>query len=251
MQSNEKVTIITPLYNAKEYFKETYDSVIKQTYNNFEWIIVDDLSTDGSYELASSLSKDDKRITLLQVDIKGGPAKARNLALKKATGKYITFLDSDDLWDETFLEEQVNFIKNNGPIITASYRRLATHTTTNFIVPITTNYKKLLNGNPMSCLTTMYDKDIIGENYFPEDLKKAEDYVFWLIMLKRGYTCKGNQKVLATYRILPNSRSSKKIEQIKVMYDIYHKFLKINWLSSWYHVFRWALYGLRKYKNVK
>lgn len=250
-QNNPLVTIITPLYNAKNYFEETFKSVINQTFQDFEWIIVDDISTDGSFELAEKLAKTDSRIKLFKVDEKGGPAKARNKALTIASGQYISFLDSDDLLDENFLEEQTNFMKENGPIITSSYRRLAPSSVTDFIVPETTDYKKLLNGNPLSCLTTMYDRSAIGEAYFPEDLKKAEDYVFWLKILKRGFVAKGNQKVLATYRILQHSRSSNKREQIQIMYDIYHRIMKLNCFASLYHVIRWAFYGVRKYRNVK
>ena len=248
---NPLVTIITPLYNAVDYFEETYKSVLAQSFADFEWIIVDDLSTDGSFELAEQLSESDKRIRLLKVNKKGGPAQARNIGLKNSKGHYIVFLDSDDMLDADFLEEQVAFIKDKGPIITASYRRLASSSITDFIVPQSATYKKILNGNPLSCLTTMYDKSVIGETYFPEDLDKAEDYVFWLRILKQGYIAKGNQKVLATYRILHKSRSSNKKSLIKTMYRIYHQVMGINWLSSVYHVARWGIYGLRKYRNVK
>lgn len=246
-----KVSIITPLFNVKNYFEETFHSVVSQTYKNFEWIIVDDMSTDGSYELAKELALHDKRIILLTLSKKGGPAKARNFGLKTASGRYITFLDSDDLLDANYLEEQVAFMKENGPLITAGYRRLAAKTTTDFMVPKISTYKMILNGNNLSCLTTMYDRTAIGENYFPEDFSKAEDYVFWLNILKKGYAAKGNQKILASYRILPNSRSKGKMKQVRIMYHTYHKILGINWFASCYHVVRWAMYGLKKYRRVK
>ena len=199
------ISIITPSYNCKQVFKATFDSVLSQTYKDFEWIIVDDCSTDGSYEYIKELTKDDKRIKVLQTPKNGGSAVARNIGLKYATGRYITFLDSDDLLDPNYLECQLEFIKDNGPLISAGYRRQAEHTCTDFYVPEETDYKKALKGNPLSCLTTMYDRSVIGDLYFDETYNRHEDYIFWLTILKRGIVAKGNHKVLATYVIRSNS----------------------------------------------
>ena len=116
---------------------------------------MDDCSTDGSFEYIKELTKDDKRIAVLQTPKNGGSAVARNIALKHATGRYIAFLDFDDLLDHDYLEHQLDFIKDNGPLISAGYRRQAEHTCTDFYVPEETDYKKALKGNPLSCLTTM------------------------------------------------------------------------------------------------
>lgn len=248
---NELVSIITPSYNSKRFIKETYESVMKQSYTNWEWLIIDDCSTDDSFEFVKELVKDNSNIHVFKTEVNGGTAVARNIGLKNAKGRYITFLDSDDLLDPDYLLKQVAFIKDNGPIISAGYRRMAANSTTNFVVPNEISYKKLLNGNPLSCLTTMYDREVVGEHYFPENIRKPEDYVFWLDMLKEGYTAKGNPEILATYRIVPGSKSSNKFKLIKCMYVVYHKTQKLNWFVSWYHVIRWAFYGLRKYKNVK
>ena len=97
----------------------------------------------------------------------------------------------------------------------------------------------------------MYDKEIIGDVYFPENMKRVEDYTFWLDILKRGYVAKGNQKILATYMIGKNSKSRNKFKLIKYYYYVYHKTQHFNWLVSWFYVFRWALYGLKKYKGVR
>ncbi len=247
----EKISIITPAYNCRDTIKDTYRSVISQTISNWEWIIVDDKSTDGSFDYIKNLINGDKRIILIQLEKNGGTSVARNAGLKKASGRYITFLDSDDLLDSNYLESQQSFMKENGPLISAGYRRKAKKTCTDFLVPKIVTYKLALKGNPLSCLTTMYDKKTIGEMYFPEDINRPEDYVFWLNILKKGYVAKGNQNVLATYIIREGSKSSNKIKLIKKMHIVYHRTQKINWLKSWFYVIRWAFYGLKKYRNVR
>lgn len=245
------ISIITPSYNCAQVFKATFDSVLSQTFQNWEWIIVDDCSTDGSFEYIKELAKDDKRIVVLQTPKNGGSAVARNIGLKHATGRYITFLDSDDLLDPNYLECQLEFIKDNGPLISAGYRRQAEHTCTDFYVPDETDYKKALRGNPLSCLTTMYDREVIGDVFFDETYDRHEDYILWLSILKRGIVAKGNHKVLATYVIHQNSKNSNKSKLVKSMYRVYHESQGFNWLKSWIYVFRYALYSKKKYKNVR
>ena len=250
-KENDVVSIITPAYNCIEAFKSVFDSVLMQTYLNWEWIIVDDCSNDGSFEYIKKMAQNDSRIIVLQTEYNGGTSVARNVGLKRATGRFITFLDSDDLIDKDYLEKQIAFIKVNGPIISSGYRRSAKKSCTPFFVPKKVDYKLALKGNPLSCLTTMYDRTIIGERYFPENLKKCEDYVFWLNILKDGFVVSGNPKVLATYVIHNGSKSYNKIKLIKYMFRVYHETQSINWFKSWFFVIRWAFYGTKKYKNVR
>lgn len=245
------VSIITPAFNCKKTIKETYESVIAQTFFDWEWIVVDDCSKDDSFAFIKELTKDEKKIIVLQTPKNGGTAFARNVGLKHANGRYITFLDSDDLLDPNYLERQLDFIKTHGPLISAGYRRKAKHTCTDFFVPDVVDYKKALKGNPLSCLTTMYDKSIIGEVFFPEDIDRPEDYVFWLNILRRGIIAHGNPIVLATYNITEGSKSSNKFKLIGFMHKVYHKTQGINWIKSWFYVIRWAFYGKKKYKNVR
>ena len=240
-----------PLYNAELYVEEAIKSVLNQTYEDWELIIINDCSTDNSLNLVKKISEMDSRILVYSLEKNGGSAVARNYGLKKAEGRFISFLDADDLLDPTYLEKQIAFIReNNAAIVSASYRRMATHTTTNFYVPKMIDYKLLLKGNPLSCLTTFYDKSVVGDRFFPENLRKCEDYVFWLDILKTGIVAYGNAEVLATYRILDSSKSHNKFKLIKYMYLVYFKTQKINFLLSAFYVLRWAIYGLKKYKNV-
>ena len=246
-----KVSIITPLYNAKGFFSETFQSVIAQTEQNWEWIIVDDCSTDGSLDLAKQLTSGDKRVVFKSTTHNSGTSAARNIGLDNAVGKYVLFLDSDDLIDKTFLAEQIDFIGKNGPIVTASYRRKGSNGYSDFIVPENITYKTLLHGNAMSCLTTMYDRSLFGDQRFDVSMKKCEDYVFWLNILKKGYCAKGNTKVLATYILHSNSKSSSKLKLIKYMFTVYYKTQNLGFLYSIFLVIGWAFYGLRKYKGIK
>lgn len=153
--------------------------------------------------------------------------------------------------DKNYFESQLSFIQKHGPLITASYRRQTENSCTNFIVPKVTDYKRALKGNPLSCLTTMYDREVIGELYFDESYDRHEDYVFWLTILKRGIIAYGNQDVLATYVLHSNSKNSNKAKLVKSMYRVYHKSQGFNWLKSWILVFRYALYSKKKYRNVR
>lgn len=245
------VSIITPAYKCRNTIEETYKSVLAQTFSDWEWIVVDDCSGDDSFSFIKELTKGDKRVTVLQTPKNGGTAVARNVGLKHASGRYITFLDSDDLLDPNYLECQLEFIKEHGPLISAGYRRKAKHTCTDFFVPDEVDYKKALKGNPLSCLTTMYDRSVIGEVFFPEDIDRPEDYVFWLNILRKGIVAYGNPVVLATYNIMDGSKSSNKFKLIKYQYIVYHKTQGFNWFKSCLYVIRWAFYGKKKYKNVK
>ena len=251
MESNNLVSIITAAYNCSNTIKKTYDSIKKQTYGLWEWLIIEDCSTDNSFEYISELIKNDKRVHLFRTHKNSGSAVARNIGLKNASGRYITFLDADDLLDDLYIENQLDFIKLHGPIVSSGYRRKTEKTCTDFIPSNIITYEKELSGNDLSCLTTMFDKSTVGERYFPEDLLKREDYAFWLNILKDGFVARGNPAVLATYMIHGGSKSSNKFKLIKYQYSVYHKSQGFNWLKSCFYVLKWALYGRKKYKNVK
>ena len=248
---NPTFSIITPLFNAERYFQETFDSVINQTYKDFEWIVVNDKSTDGSLSLAKSLAEKDPRVKVIALEENRGSAHARNIGLDNATGRYVTFLDADDLLDPNYLESQLAFIQDNGPIISSGYRRKAETTITEFHVPEVTTYESILKGNPLSCLSTVYDRTVFPDERFPEDMDRHEDFVFWARLLKQGYTAKGNPKVLATYRIVKHSKNSSKIKLIKPMVKAYHRKLGFSLFRSWLLTFGYVLYSRKKYRGVR
>lgn len=248
---NHLVSIITPLYNAQKYFRETAKSVFSQTYENWEWIIVDDCSTDNSFELAKESAKQDKRVVVFKLDKNSGSATARNKALDASRGKYVTFLDADDLLDENYLEKQLKFIESNGPVVSASYYRLTEKTKTIFHIPKTIDFKSILKGNPLSCLTTMYDREVLPNIRFPEDLDRHEDYLFWINVLKTGVIAKGNDEVLATYRLVKTSKNRTKFKLVKPLFNLYHKKIGFNFFKSSFLVLHYIIYSKKKYKGVK
>lgn len=232
------VSIITPLFNSSKYLEETYKSVINQTYKDFEWIVVDDKSTDDSYLLANKLAQKDSRIKVLQVKENGGAAKARNLGIKNANGRFIAFLDSDDMWMPDKLEKQIDFmLKNNYAFTYSNYEVLNKNGSKVLFNPkkSKTDYKRLLKTCDIGCLTVIYDTEQLGKVYMPEDTPKREDYATWLDITRSGVIAYKLNETLATYRLSDNSVSSKKFSMLRYHYNVYHKHEHFGVLKSfWY-----------------
>ena len=251
MNNEPLVTIITPLYNYGKFLGDTVNSVLSQNYKNWEMIIIDDCSTDDSFEIAKQYAERDPRIKAVQLEKNGGTAAARNKGLYLARGEYIAFLDSDDQYDSNYLEEQLKCIQdNNAEVVVASYRRKAPNSTTDFIVPKDITFDMLPKGNPMAPLGTFYKFEPYKSLRFLTDMTKCEDLVFFLELLKDGTHAVGNQKVLGTLRIHENSKSRKKYQLIKWQLKAYKK-VGIPFFKRWYCLACWAINGVKKYKNVK
>lgn len=253
---NTKVSIIMPLYNSAKYLESTLESVINQTYKNWELIIVDDFSSDNSFDLASNFATKDQRIILKRLKEKSlyGALDVRNECLKYASGRYIAFLDSDDLWDLEFLEKQIKFMSDKKcGFICCSYRRTTGKSTDIYYVNPIIRYKDMLKSNPISCLTAIYDLEIVGEKIFmPANSYRREDFACFLQIIKKtNYIAYGNQEVLATYRIHKNSTSSGKFKLIKYQYNIYRKVERFNIFLSIYYTLCWSFKGYFKYRKLK
>lgn len=247
------VSIITALYNCEKYLKETVESVKAQSIKNWEMIIVDDCSTDSSFELAQQLAMDDSRIFVLKNEKNSGPAVARNNGLLHAKGKYICFLDSDDQYSPNFLESQIDFSKANGPFVYSSYRRRAPKTITVFKANRKTTYKQILKYNPISCLTAFYDRDSLGLFLFDEDqsIRYREDYLYWMQILKVTKYAFGNPQVLASYRISSTGNSRNKRKLVKLEWRVFFKKEKLGFFHSIFYMICWAFNGWLRYRNVK
>ncbi len=250
--NNQLVSIITPMYNGAKYVSQTIDSVLAQTYECWEMVIVDDGSKDNSAEIVEHYSRKDKRIRLIRQS-NAGSASARNNALRNAKGKYICFLDADDLLDCRFLEKQLNYLKkNDAAIVYASYRRIDESNQEilkPFIVPDKVNYKGLLKTCSISCLTAMFDKEKTGEVFFEESLKSMrDDFVFWLTLLKKIDYAYGNKEVLASYRVFASSTTGNKKKVMKPQFMVYYKVEKLGLFRSVYYFINWAINGILKYR---
>ena len=242
------VSIITPCYNSEKYLKATFNSIQNQTYQNWEWIIVDDCSTDDSIELIKSFGED--RIKLLANEVNSGASLSRNKALKSANGIYITFIDSDDLWESTFLEDSINFlISNNEVLVYSSYKRVdenLNHLLDDFQAIDKVDYNRILYNCPIPMLTSVYDSSVIGKIYFPNvDLR--EDHAMWIEVLKRTKYARAINKSLGIYRIRDNSVSRNKYKIAIKQFGLYYNYMNFNIFKSSFFTISWAINGLKKY----
>lgn len=249
---SELVSIVTPVYNASRYLAQTIESVLAQTYQEWELLLSDDCSTDDSIKIAKSFQNNDKRIKVLESSENTGPAGSRNRAIAAAQGKYIAFLDSDDLWDPKKLHTQVRFMEKSGhPLCYSSYQKIDEQDNPiggHISGPESVGYDRLLNSNVIPCLTAMYDVERIGK-YYMEDIGH-EDYVYWLRILNDGYIAYGMAPVLAYYRVRKGSVSNNKFKAAGFQWKIYRDALNLSVMRSLYHFAIYSYLGFRKYKGI-
>lgn len=246
---NPTVSIITACYNAEKFIEETINSVINQTYTNWEWIIVDDGSSDPSVDIIKEWTAKDPRIKMIALGVNAGPAIARNKGIELAKGTYLTFIDADDLWNSNFLEINLKRIDCTEGFLCASYEMYDEHLSTKLgelIVPPKAAYNSILKTNTVSCLTAFIDIDKLGKAYMPE-IAYRQDMGLWLQYLKKINYVVGIQQCLAIYRIRKNSHSRSKMNLLKHQWYFYRKVAHLNWIKSLYFFMIWVLYGLRKY----
>lgn len=245
--SNELVSIITPCYNGAKYISETIDSVLCQTYTDWEMIIVNDGSKDNSAEVISTYVEKDSRIKLINQK-NGGSANARNHGIRVANGRYIALLDADDIWENNFLEEQLRFMKEkNALCVYSSYKRIDENSK-EILKPVIckkqVTYNQMLITNFIGCLTGLYDTSVYGKVFLREELKSIrDDYAYWLDIVKSTGKAFGNTNVLARYRVMKNSVTGNKKKLIKSQYNFYRKYLNLSVVRSLYNTAYWGIRG--------
>ncbi|MEC2222765.1 MULTISPECIES: glycosyltransferase family 2 protein [Heyndrickxia] len=251
MKNNKKplITIVTPTYNSAKYISETILSVKSQTYENWEYIIVDDCSNDNTVNIVESFASNDKRIKLVKLKENCGAAVARNAAIKMAKGRYLSFIDSDDLWSPEKLDIQVKFMmEKNVSFSFTQYRIInedGTRTKRVVNVPLEIDYKGLLRNTIIGCLTVMIDIKEIKDVQMP-NVRTRQDTALWLSILKRGYKAYGIKKELAQYRKVSGSLSSNKFKAAKKTWDLYRNLEK---LSIAYSLWCFINYGYNAFKK--
>ena len=248
----ELVSIIMPSWNTSGYIGESIDSVIAQTYSNWELIIVDDCSTDNTDCIVNS--RNDSRIKYLKNKHNMGAALSRNRALREARGKWIAFLDSDDLWCSTKLEEQVRFMEENDYNFSYhNYEKIDEESKPlNILVtgPRIVNKKRMYNYGYPGCLTFMYNAEFMGLIQI-NDIKKNNDYAILLQLCKKA-DCVLLDKSLAKYRIRSKSISHDKLsKKLKSHFDLFHKcdnqsVIVALWFAIWN-----MFYGIMKKKKYE
>ncbi|HHD2971041.1 glycosyltransferase [Clostridium perfringens] len=233
----EKISIITASYNAERFIKNTIESVLKQTYQNWEMIIIDDCSSDNTESIVNRYVELDKRIKFFKLEKNSGAAIARNLGINKANGEFIAFLDSDDLWDENKLEKQIEFMKERKIGFSFTGYRLMKENgellNKEIMVPEKVDYNSLLKNTIIGCLTVMIDKRIIGEFKMPE-LRAGQDTATWLSILRKGNIAYGYNEILASYRLVNGSISSNKMKALKRTWNIYRNVENLSLYKSIY-----------------
>ena len=243
------VSVITPSYNCARFIEETIRSVQAQTWQNWEMVIVDDCSTDNSVDVIQRIAKDDARIRLMQHQWNGGPAVSRNIAIENAKGRYIAFLDSDDLWLPEKLEKQLAFIKKkDAALVYSGYQKITEEGELKGVVhpPKQVTYNDMLRSNYIGCLTAVYDRQKIGKCYMPI-IAKRQDHALWLKILKQTPVAYCLEEVLAHYRIQSNSVSSNKVMAAKYQWRIYREVEQLTFWKSARCFGHYAVNGLIKY----
>lgn len=244
------VSIIMPNYNSEKYLEEAIKSVINQTYKNWELVIADDCSTDRSVEVIKQFN--DERIKLLSTGKNAGAAVARNKAIDNAKGKWIAFLDSDDLWNPEKLEKQLAFMTNkNVPFSFTHYYFDRNDGNLSEFAPKKDeySYKDILKHCYIGCSTVIYNVDTLGKVYMPVEAEKREDFGCWLSILKRGYSAVCLHELLTTNKEHQDSVSHDKIKMVKYQWNVYRKVEKISFFKSLYYMMHWAIKGFFKYKK--
>ncbi|MEM9680017.1 MAG: glycosyltransferase family 2 protein [Bacteroidota bacterium] len=230
------VSIITPMFNNENSIEHTITSVVEQTYPNWELLLVDDASSDGTLNKIKPYQNKDPRIKLFTHATNLGAGKARNYGTEMASGAFIAFLDADDIWAPNKLEVQLHALESSQKdVCFSSYELIDANGSPLFIkvnaLPELT-YNKLLRANYIGNLTGMYNAYKLGKIY-TSNLRKRQDWLLWLDAIKRSHSSAiGIEDTLAYYRVAKGSLSSGKLGLIKHNYQVYRKGLRFSTIKS-------------------
>jgi teichuronic acid biosynthesis glycosyltransferase TuaG len=232
---NDLVSIITPAYNSEKFIADTILSVQSQTHSNWEMIIVDDCSSDKTVTIVQNFMKNDSRIRLIQLSKNSGTGIARNTALHDANGKYIAFIDADDLWMPEKLSKQIDFMEKNHLIFTYSFYDCIHEDGTPMNIRVTSPkkllYRQLFFCNFIGNLTGIYNAAYIGKIAI-SPIRKRQDWMMWLTVAERLQYSLPVPQSLAWYRVRENSISASKINLLQHNYAVYRKFHGFNIFKS-------------------
>lgn len=233
-QASPKISIITPVYNAAKFLEEMVASVLAQTCPDWELILVDDGSTDESARIIASAAQKDSRIIAIYLDKNGGQARARNAAIEAARGRYIAFLDSDDLWHPEKLEKQVAFMRQHDVgLCYCDYAefgdkgRIIAHVK----VPDAVGLRRAYLSNAIGCLTAVYDTEKYGK-VFMKPPEGTEDWALWIKLIKLSGPARNVGEELAMYRVHADGHSSNKMKMLKRVTRFHRDNNGFSWLAT-------------------
>lgn len=236
------VSIIMPAYNCADFLDITLDSVINQTYKNWEIIVVDDCSTDNTQDVIREYRNKDSRIKYHKLESNSGAAVARNTAIKLATGKYLAFLDSDDVWFPDKLTKQIDFMESNNYLFSCtSYTKIdekGNYLDRTIDVRKQSDYNDILKKNPGNS-TVIYNTEKVGKVLIP-NIRKRNDYVMWLSVVKKAEMLYGMEEALASHRVRNGSLSKKKVNLVRYHWKVYRDIEKLSFLKSIYLIVYWV-----------
>lgn len=245
----ELVSVVTPVYNAEKYIADTITSVMDQTYGNLEQILIDDCSNDGSRAIIEQLAEKDARIRYIKLNENSGAAVARNTGIENAQGRFIAFIDSDDIWKSDKLEKQLQFMNNNDYSFTyTNYETISTEgvvTKETMKVPEKINYKGLLKNTAIACSTVVIDRKLAGDFRMPL-VRKGQDTATWLQLLRDIPYAYGLNDVLTSYRKVPGSISSNKLGALKRTWNTYYHLEKLPFWKAAYYFLSYTFNAIRK-----
>lgn len=233
---NNLVSIITPSYNCSQFIAKTIESILAQTYTNWELLITDDCSTDNSTEIIEHYSQLDYRVRLFRLEKNSGAGVARNNSIREAKGRYIAFCDSDDLWSVDKLEKQLTFLKNGGYKFTHTYTQLIDELG-NVVgmnkKPFRVSFGSTKILNYIGTSSVLYDTQDIGKFYM-KPIRRRQDWALWLDILKVTKYAYCYNEPISIYRYSPNSLSSNKFKLFKYHIAVYHESLGYSLLYSYF-----------------
>jgi len=245
------VSIITPAFRAAGTIEATIRSVLEQTHTEWEMLIADDCSPDDTREIVAEWAARDPRIRLVALEKNGGPAAARNAALERAQGRWIAFLDSDDMWLPQKLERSLAQARaHNAALVYTGFRRIshdASRTGEPIRVPRTLTYSQLLGNTAIATSTVLLDRRQTGE----VRMRKVfyDDFACWLCLLKRGLRAHGLDEDLMRYRVMAQSVSRNKKRSAKEVWKAYRQVEGLGPVTSAWHFARYAVNAALKYRK--
>lgn len=240
------ISIIVPVYNVKKYILETIDCVCRQTYKNWELLLVEDGSTDGTDRLLQEYvaAGGDGRVRLIVSGVNEGAAGARNRGLAQAAGRYIAYLDADDLWEPLKLERELAFMKEKRAAFAFTGYEFADENGRGMgrivHVPERLTYCQALKNTTIFTTTVMFDTALIPKELLAMPEVKSEDTALWWKVLRRGYVAYGLDENLVKYRRPGKSLSSNKLEAMRRIWHLYRREEGLGVLSSAWNFCFWA-----------
>lgn len=232
-----KISIITPAYNAERYISKTYESIRNQTHTDWEWLVTDDQSTDNTLTILNGLAKKDCRIRVYENSENSGAALSRNNSIEQASGEFLAFIDSDDLWLPNKLEQQIKFMSEDILFSFTAYELIdsngcSLNRTVDSSQQGCFSYNDMLKKKAtLGCSTVMLRRESFDEIRMPL-IRTGQDYALWLKLLKTGCDAYVLDQILTQYRILPDSISRNKVKKALRQWEIYRKIEKLDFINS-------------------